>query len=105
MSSSQTSSSSSDALAAGAVGEADPIAPMVDIGCQVEFVLGTGTIKLRDCLLLTPHEVLRLKQSAGSDLSVVVHGIGIATGEVVIIDDKTALRVSRVSPPAGVEGA
>jgi flagellar motor switch/type III secretory pathway protein FliN len=34
-----------------------------------------------------------------------VHGITIASGEVVIVDDTTALRISKVTPPAGVEAA
>lgn len=81
------------------------IAPMLDIGCAVDFVLGSGSLTLRDCLLLAPHSVVRLAQSAGSDMSVIVHGVSLAIGEVVIIDDKTALRVSRVIPPAGIEAA
>ena len=81
------------------------MAPMLDIGCAVDFVLGTGAMTLRDCLLLGPHSIVRLSQSAGSDMSVIVHGIALAIGEVVIIDDRTALRVSRVVPPAGIEAA
>jgi hypothetical protein len=32
-----------------------------------------------------------------------VHGIPMAMGEVVILDDETALRVTKILPPAGVE--
>jgi hypothetical protein len=34
-----------------------------------------------------------------------VRGVTIANGEVVIIDDSTALRISHVRPPPGVEAA
>jgi flagellar motor switch/type III secretory pathway protein FliN len=81
------------------------IAPMLDVSCAVDFVIGTGSLSLRDCLALARHKVIPLGQSVGSDMAIVVHGITVATGEVVIIDEMTALRVSRVSPPAGVEGA
>ncbi len=97
MSSSPTSLSSSDA--------GEVLAPMFDVKCGVEVVLGTASLKVRDCLRLDRQSIVRLHQSAGSDLEVRVHGITVATGEVVILDDNTALRISRVSPPAGVEAA
>lgn len=108
MSSSPISSSSSDPIAgAAAFGGPDALpaslAPMFDVRCLVEFILGTGTITIREVLRLAPHSVLRLTQSAGADLSVRVQSVPIATGEVVIADDTTALRINRVSPPAGVE--
>jgi flagellar motor switch/type III secretory pathway protein FliN len=102
MSSSQTSSSSSD-LTAPIDPALAPLAPMFDVRCQVEFILGTGAITIRDCLRLEPHSIVRLTQSAGSDLSVKVHNLVIATGEVVIADETTALRVNHISPPAGAE--
>ena len=97
MSSSPISSSSSER----AVPES--LASMLDVQCTVEFVIGTGVLKVRDCLRLDRNSVVRLVQSAGSDLEIRVHGVPIAHGEVVIIDDDTALRVSRISAPKGVE--
>ncbi|MGE3508778.1 MAG: FliM/FliN family flagellar motor switch protein [Vicinamibacterales bacterium] len=102
MSSSPTSSSSSE-LHIGHESLPPTLAPMFDVRCLVEFILGTGTITIRDVLRLEPYSTIRLSQSAGSDLSVRVHSVTIATGEVVIADETTALRVNRVSPPAGVE--
>ncbi len=103
MSSSQTSSSSSDAtLPAIDPGQA-VLAPMFDVRCPVEFILGTGTITIRDCLRLERQSVIRLDQSAGSDLMVRVHNVSLVAGEVVISDETSALRVSRVLPPLGVE--
>ena len=99
MSSSQTSLSSSDAAVSEHLG------PMLDVKCTVDFVLGSGSLKVRDCLQLELHSIVPLTQAAGSDLEVRVHGITIASGEVVIVDDSTALRISRVTPPAGLEAA
>jgi flagellar motor switch protein FliN len=76
---------------------------MLDVQCTVEFVIGTGVLKVRDCLRLERNSVVRLLQSAGADLEVRVHGVTIANGEVVIVDEDTALRVSRIAPPVGVE--
>ena len=100
MSSSPTSSFSSEAGQA-----ADPLAAMLDVRCTVDFILGTGGLKVRDCLRLERQSIVPLGQAAGSDLEVRVHGITVASGEVVILDDNTALRISRVTPPAGAEAA
>ena len=97
MSSSPISSSSSERTVP------ESLASMLDVQCTVEFVIGTGVLKVRDCLRLERNSVVRLVQSAGADLEVRVHGVTIANGEVVIVDEDTALRVSRIVPPAGVE--
>jgi flagellar motor switch protein FliN/FliY len=69
----------------------------------VDFVLGTATVKVRDCATFAVDTVIRLRQAAGSDLEVRVNGIPMFTGEVVIADENVALRVGRVLPPAGQE--
>jgi flagellar motor switch protein FliN/FliY len=96
MFSSPTSSSSSEPVAAGLV-------PLHDVVCSVEFIIGTGSMTVRDCLRLKHNSVIPLDQSAGAELEMRVHGIPVATGEVVILDDQTALRVTKILPPAGVE--
>ena len=106
MSSSQTSLSSSEsadrALPPATSGN-ETLIRMADVRCSVDFILGTGAIKIEDCLRLGPHSVIPLSQTAGADLRVDVHGITVATGEIVIIDDAVALRISRVAPPEGTD--
>jgi flagellar motor switch protein FliN/FliY len=82
----------------------DPFASMHDVICSVEVVLGSTRLTVRDCLQLARHSVLRLAQSAGAELQVTVNGVPIAQGEVVIVDDSTAIRVTSVLPPPGQEG-
>lgn len=77
---------------------------LMDVPCKVEFVLGGSTVTVRDCLDFEPNKVVRLSLSAGSDLHMRVEGISIATGEVVIVEDQTALRLTRILPPEGHEG-
>jgi flagellar motor switch protein FliN len=95
MSSSPTSSSSTDATA--------QYAGMLDVTCRVEVIVGTGSITVRDCLKLQRDSVVRLTQPAGSDLQVTVQGVPTATGEIVIDDDTTSVRISTVLPPPGAE--
>ena len=97
MSSSPTSSSSSEPSVAP-----EALASMFDVACAVDFVIGTGQLTVRECLRLGRHSVVRLEQSAGGDLDVRVHGVAIAHGEVAVIDDNAALRVTRISMPSGV---
>ena len=77
---------------------------MGDVRCAVDFIIGTGKIKLEECLKLGQQSVVALVESAGSDLRVEVHGITIATGEIVIINDTVNLRITRMMPPEGTEG-
>jgi flagellar motor switch protein FliN len=98
MSSSPTLSSSSDAAPAP---HEHPFRGLLDVSCHVDVVLGTGSITVRECLKLKRSGVICLKQSAGSDLEVRVHGVPIVAGEVVIVDDSTAIRVTAVKPPVG----
>lgn len=100
MSSSPTSSSSSSLLPAE-----EPLAPLFDVQCNVEIVLGTGRITVRDCLRLDRSSIVRLDQPAGCDLELRVQGQPIANGEVMIVDEGTALRVRRIIPPPGAEVA
>jgi flagellar motor switch/type III secretory pathway protein FliN len=99
MSSSLNSSSSSNTAAHGV----DAMTWVMDVPCPVDFILGTATVKVRDCAAFTVNAIVRLKQTAGADLEVRVAGIPIATGEVVIADENVALRVGRILPPVGQE--
>jgi flagellar motor switch protein FliN/FliY len=92
-------SSSSEAPEAAA----DPLGWVMDVPCAVDFVLGTATVKVRDCAAFTLQSIVRLKQAAGADLEVRAGGVPIATGEVVIVEENVGLRLSRILPPAGQE--
>lgn len=97
MSSSPTSSSSSDADHA-----LEALAPMADVVCGVDFIIGTSRMTVAECLQLGRHSVVRLSQTAGSDFDLRVHGVSIAHGEVAVVDDMAAVRISRLTVPSGV---
>lgn len=98
MSSSQSSSSSSDRGVTPAA-----LAPLHDVVCTVDVILGSASMSVRDCLGLRRDWVLRLAQSAGGDMLVVVNGITLAHGEVVIVEDSTAIRITDTLPPPSSE--
>jgi flagellar motor switch protein FliN/FliY len=76
---------------------------VMDVPCQVDFILGTTSVKVRDCVRFSVDSIIKLKQSAGADLEVRVGGVPVAAGEVVIVDETVALRLSRILPPAGTD--
>jgi len=89
MSSSPNSSSSSSL---------GPFAALGDVPCHVEVVLGTRTLSVRDCLSIQPGEILQIDQAAGADMTLTINGIPVATGEVLVVDDHTSIRVTEVLP-------
>lgn len=97
--------SSSTEVGPRALNAADTLAPLLDIRCSVDVVIGTGVLTLRECLTLQRQHVVTLSQPAGADLSICVHGITIAAGEVVVVDNAASLRVTHIVPPAGFEAS
>jgi flagellar motor switch protein FliN/FliY len=95
MSSSPNSSSSNEP------GTADPFVPLHDVVCRLDVMLGTAAMSVRDCIALRRDSIVRLTKSAGGDMDVLVNGILVAHGEVVIMDETTAIRVTElVAPPS-----
>jgi flagellar motor switch/type III secretory pathway protein FliN len=99
MSSSPTSSSSSDAASRDA---AFPLAPLADVACPVDFLVGTANVTVGQCLGFATDSVIRLAQPSGSEFAIRINGVVIAHGEVAVVDDSAALRVTRLAMPAGV---
>jgi flagellar motor switch protein FliN len=100
MSSSPNSSSSEPRVTV------DPLAPLHDVVCQVDVMLGAAAMSVRECLGLQRDAIIRLTKIAGGDMQVVVNGIVVAYGEVVIVDESTAIRVTElVAPPSNEVGA
>lgn len=97
MSSSPTSSSSSD----GAQALPGPLTPFADVTCRVDVVLGHGVITLKTCLGLHKGSIVKLGESAGEDLTLVINGVGLGRGEVVIIDGSVSLRLTELRRVAG----
>jgi flagellar motor switch protein FliN/FliY len=94
-------SSSSNSLSSNA-----SLIPLSDVVCQVDVLLGTATVSVRDCLHWKRNSIVRLRQSAGSDMQVTINGVVVATGEIVIVDDTTAVRVTEIlAPPSSESGS
>ena len=100
MSSSPSSSSSSSPT------PAEVYQQLLDVRVPTSVLLGTGTITVREALTLDHDSLVELTQSAGEDLLLDVNGVLIARGEVVVVEDGAALRITEIAappPPKAVE--
>lgn len=72
-----------------------------DVEMSVTVELGRTRMLVRDLLALAPGAVVELDRTAGSPVDVLVNGTLIARGEVVVIDDEFAVRITEIVPGAG----
>lgn len=99
MSSSPNSSSSEPSLSI------DAFVALNDVVCRVDVMLGSAAMSVRECIGLHRDAIVSLPKPAGGDLEVIVNGILIAYGEVVIVDESTAIRVTELVAPPSSESA
>ena len=99
MSSSQNSLSSDVRLTP------DAFTPLHDVVCNVDVMLASTEMSVRDCMNLRRDSIIRLSKLAGGHMQVAVNGVLIAYGEVVIVDESTAIRVTEVVAPPSNEVA
>lgn len=69
----------------------------VVMGLSVE--LGRTRMTVRELLSLTPGTIVQLDRAAGSPVDLLVNGTLIARGEVVVVDEEFAVRVSEIVGP------
>ena len=79
--------------------------PLNDVVCEVDVMLGTAAMSVRECLGLRREAIIRLTRVAGADMQVVVNGVVVAYGEVVIVDESTAIRITELVAPPSNEAA
>jgi flagellar motor switch protein FliN/FliY len=84
---------------------ADVFTPLHDVVCHVDVMLGSAEMTVRDCLGLRADSIIRLTKAAGGDMQVVVNGVVVAYGEVVIVDESTAVRITEVVAPPSNEAS
>ena len=69
-----------------------------DIPLQISAVLGQTALPLRDVVALTPGSVFELDKQSSEPIDLYVNNILIARGEVVVVDDKFAVKISELNP-------
>jgi flagellar motor switch protein FliN/FliY len=60
--------------------------------------VGRAVIKIRDLMRLTQGSVVELDRIAGEPLNLLVNNTVVAQGEVVLVNDRYGIRLTRVVP-------
>ena len=80
--------------------EKDTINPDVleNIPVTLSIEVGRAVIKIRDLMRLTQGSVVELDRIAGEPLVLLVNNTVVAQGEVVLVNDRYGIRLTRVVP-------
>jgi flagellar motor switch protein FliN/FliY len=83
-------------------GEKGQIHPDVlqNIPVTLTIEVGRATIKIRDLMRLTQGSVVELDRIAGEPLDLLVNNTVVAQGEVVLVNERYGIRLTRVVPPS-----
>lgn len=75
---------------------------LYDVEMVLTVEIGRTRLPVREVLELMPGTVLELDRSAGAPADIMVNGRLVARGEIVVVDDEYAVRVSEIV--SGVDG-
>ncbi len=70
-----------------------------DVPLQIRAVLGKTAMALREVVSLQAGSVFELDKAAAEPIDLYVNNVLIARGEVVVVDDKYAVKISELNPP------
>ena len=62
--------------------------------------VGRAQIKIRDLMRLTQGSVVELDRIAGEPLDLLINNTVVAQGEIVLVNDRYGVRLTRVAPAA-----
>lgn len=84
--------------------QADPkqINPEVlqNISVTLSIEVGRAMIKIKDLMRLTQGSVVELDRIAGEPLDLLINNTVVAQGEIVLVNDRYGVRLTRVAPAA-----
>ena len=69
---------------------------LYDVELDVNIELGRAELKVRDVLSMQPGSVVELNKLVGDPVSIVVNDRLIARGEVIVLDENFAVRVTDI---------
>ena len=85
---------------AGASGSMQDIQMVLDIPVQLSVELGRTRVPIKYILQLAQGSIVELDALAGEPMDVLVNGYLIAQGEVVVVNDKFAIRLTDIVTPS-----
>lgn len=86
-----------ESLAAG--GALGSLNHLLDVSVRVTAELGRTTMSIGEILKLGPGSVIGLDRAVTEPVELLVQGVPFARGEVVVIDDRFAIRIREILEP------
>ena len=86
-----------EALASGAA--LGSLNHLLDVSVRVTAELGRTTMSIGEILKLGPGSVIGLDRAVTEPVELLVQGVPFARGEVVVIDDRFAIRIREILEP------
>jgi flagellar motor switch protein FliN len=80
----------------GKVADTSNLDLLLDVNLQVSVELGRAGLKFREVLNLAPGAVVELDRQTSEPVDILVNGSLLATGEVVVVDDHFAVRITKL---------
>ncbi len=74
----------------------DNLQLLMDVPLQISVELGSAKRKVKDILEFTQGTIIELERQAGAPVDIIVNGNLIAKGDVVVIDDNFAVRITEI---------
>ena len=74
----------------------DNLQLLMDVPLKISVELGSAKRKVRDILEFTQGTIIELERQAGAPVDIIVNGNLIAKGDVVVIDDNFAVRITEI---------
>ncbi|MCM1297985.1 MAG: flagellar motor switch phosphatase FliY [Firmicutes bacterium] len=69
---------------------------LMDVPLQISVEIGSARRKVKDILEFSQGSIIELERQAGAPVDIVVNGNLIAKGDVVVIDDNFAVRITEI---------
>lgn len=70
--------------------------PMADVPVGLSIELGRTTLRLREILKLDLDSIVKLPRSTGEGVDVRADGRSLFRGEIVVIEDRAAVRINEI---------
>lgn len=69
---------------------------LLDVNLKISVELGRAQLKFRDVLELSTGSVVELGRQTSEPVDILVNGALLASGEVVVVDDHFAVRITKL---------
>lgn len=87
----------------GATGPGANVDFLRDVPVTVSAQLGHVVLPIAEVLKLSPGAVVELEEMTHQPITLMVRGVAFATGEVVVVDDRFAVRIKSLLTPKGAK--